>query len=132
MRIMFDTNVLISLMLFPNERFNGMMEYVFREHKLVLSSLIVEELCEVVKEKFPKKAKAVDRLLSKMSYELVYAPKELKSGLFEIRDKTDYPVLYMAVIEDVDVFITGDKDFKDVKLEKPEILSPCEFIIKYM
>lgn len=132
MRIMLDTNVLISLMLFPNERFNGMMEYVFKEHKLVLSSLIVEELYEVVKEKFPKKTKAVDRLLSEMSYELVYAPKELKNGLFEIRDKTDYPVLYMAVIEDVDVFITGDKDFKDVKLEKPEILTPCEFIIKYM
>jgi len=118
MRIMFDTNVLISLMLFPNERFNGMMEYVFREHKLVLSSLIVEELCEVVKEKFPKKIKAVDCLLSEMSYELVYAPKELKSGLFEIRDKTDYPVLYMAVIEDVDVFITGGQGFQGCQTRK--------------
>ncbi|MFA7673251.1 MAG: PIN domain-containing protein [Clostridia bacterium] len=115
---MFDTNVLISLMLFPNERFNGMMEYVFREHKLVLSSLIVEELCEVVKEKFPKKIKAVDCLLSEMSYELVYAPKELKSGLFEIRDKTDYPVLYMAVIEDVDVFITGGQGFQGCQTRK--------------
>ena len=118
MRIMFDTNVLISLMLFPNERFNGMMEYVFREHKLVLSSLIVEELCEVVKEKFPKKIKAVDCLLSEMSYELVYAPKELKSGLFEIRDKTDYPVLYMAVIDDVDVFITGGQGFQGCQTRK--------------
>lgn len=115
---MFDTNVLISLMLFPNERFNGMMEYVFREHKLVLSSLIVEELCEVVKEKFPKKIKAVDCLLSEMSYELVYAPKELKSGLFEIRDKTDYPVLYMAVIDDVDVFITGGQGFQGCQTRK--------------
>ena len=47
----------------------------------------------------------------------------LESNLFEIRDAKDYPTLYSAIIEQVDVFITGDKDFEDVKVEKPEILT---------
>ena len=31
--------------------------------------------------------------------------------LFEIRDENDYLILYTAIIENIDVLITGDKDF---------------------
>ena len=44
MRIMLDTNVLISLILFPSRKFNCMLEVIIREHTLVLSSFVVEEL----------------------------------------------------------------------------------------
>ena len=127
MRIMLDTNVLISLLLFPNEHMNRMMEYIFRNHTLVLSSFVVEELKEVTKRKFPSKTKTVDRLLHQMSYELVYTPAEMEKGLFSIRDEKDYPVLYTAVSEGVDFLITGDKDFLDIPLEIPKILTPKQF-----
>jgi predicted nucleic acid-binding protein len=55
----------------------------------------------------------------------------LKPDLFEIRDVKDYPILYSAITDDVDVFITGDDDFSDVKVEKPEIVSPAGFLDKY-
>ena len=29
------------------------------------------------------------------------------------------------------VIITGDKDFQAVKIERPEILAPAEFLAKY-
>jgi len=74
MRIMLDTNVLISLLLFPNQRMNAMMEHIFKEHELVLSSFVVDELKDVVRRKFPAKVKVVDKLLLKMSYNLVYTP----------------------------------------------------------
>jgi hypothetical protein len=32
---------------------------------------------------------------------------------------------------DDDVFITGDKNFRDVKLERPEILTASESLNKY-
>ena len=48
-----------------------------------------------------------------------------------IRDKSDYPVILSAILADVDVLITGDKDFKDIKIEKPEILTPTEFLQIY-
>jgi len=132
MRIMLDTNVLVSLLLFPNPQMNEMIENIFAEHQLVLSSFVVDELKEVVKRKFPSKLKVVEELLMKMSYEFVYTPNEIDETLFEIRDANDYPVLYTAIVEDVDVFITGDKDFVCIKVDKPEILTPADFRSKYL
>lgn len=132
MRVMLDTNVLVSLLLFPNPRMNAMMEYIFTEHEVVLSSYVVNELKDIMQRKFPSKKKAVDGLLLKMSYELVYTPEEIDDTLFSIRDANDYPVLYTAIIEGVDVFITGDKDFTCIELEKPKILTPADFIAKHL
>ena len=101
------------------------------EHQLVLSSYIVEELKDVVKRKFPTKSGAVDILLAKMNYEYVYTPDMLEETLFEIRDVKDYPILYTAILEDVDVLVSGDNDFCDVDVEKPEILTPAKFVEKY-
>ena len=131
MRIMLDTNVLLSALLFPGERMNRMMRCIFEDHRLVLSSFVVEELRFVVNRKFPAKLNAIDRLLTSMSYEFVYTPQRLDEGLFEIRDPKDYPVLYTAIIEDVDILITGDKDFAEIQVERPEICTPVEFMRRY-
>ena len=52
MRIMLDTNVLISALLFPGIRMDTMMNNIFMEHQLVLSSYVVEELNRVVQRNF--------------------------------------------------------------------------------
>ena len=129
---MVDTNVLISLLVFSSKKMNRMMECIFMEHQLVLSSYIVEELKDVVRRKFPDKVGVVDTLLAKMNYEYVYTPDILDETLFEIRDVKDYPVLYTAVLEDVDILVTGDSDFEDVDVDKPEILAPAEFVERYI
>lgn len=132
MRIMLDTNVLISMILFPGKRFTQMLEYITQHHTLVLSSFVVDELFAVVERKFPSKRDAIDRFFSKLGYELVYTPHKMKAGLFDIRDMNDYPVLYTAIVEDVDILITGDKDFTGIPIERPEILTPSDFITNYM
>ena len=131
MRIMLDTNVLVSALLFPGQKMNALMEKVTTDHQLVLSSYIVDELFDVTQRKFPDKVETVDTLLSQLPYELVYTPKQLRPDLFQIRDVKDYPILYSAITDDVDVFITGDDDFRDVDIEKPEIITPVEFLNKY-
>ena len=128
---MVDTNVLISLLVLSSKKMNQMMECVFTEHQLVLSSYIVEELKDVVRRKFPNKVGIVDTLLAKMNYEYVYTPDIFDETLFEIRDAKDYPVLYTAILEEVDILVTGDGDFSDVNVEKPEILTPAEFVERY-
>lgn len=128
---MVDRNVLISLLVFSSKKMNQMMECIFTEHQLVLSSYIVEELKDVVRRKFSDKVGVVDTLLAKMNYEYVYTPDILDETLFEIRDVKDYPVLYTAVLEDVDILVTGDSDFEDVDVDKPEILTPTEFVERY-
>jgi len=129
---MLDTNVLISMVLFPGNRFAQLLEHITREHTLILSSFVVDELVAVAEKKFPTRKDPIDRFLSRLAYELVYTPHIMQGNLFDIRDRDDYPVLYTAIMEDVDVLITGDKDFTDVLVEKPEILTPSAFIAKYM
>lgn len=101
------------------------------EHQLVLSSYVVQELKDVVRRKFPNKVGVIDILLAKMNYEYVYTPDTLDETLFEIRDVKDYPVLYTAVLEDVDILVTGDNDFSNVDVDKPEILIPAEFVERF-
>ena len=131
MRVMTDTNVLISALLFPSENMDALMYKVISEHHLVLPSFVIDELMDVTKRKFPRKENAVDELLSQFPFELVYTPKQPRADLFYIRDAKDYPILYTAIVEDVDIFITGDDDFHVVNIEKPEILKPADFLKKY-
>lgn len=128
---MLDTNVLISAIVFPNARMNSLIYKATIKHKLVLSSYIVDELIIVTKCKFPDKKEDIDLFLSRIPYELIYTPDEQNPKLFNIRDANDYPVLYSAVIADVDLFVTGDDDFANVEIKKPKIITPSEFIESY-
>lgn len=131
MRIMLDTNIQISMLFFPREQFRMTLDYITRNHKLVLSSFIIDELFAVTDRKFPSKKHVVDSFLSNLTYELVYTPHNIPGNLFEIRDINDYPVLYTAIIENIDIFITGDKDFSDVDIEMPKIMTLIEFMEEY-
>ncbi len=132
MRIMLDTNVLISAILFRSENLSRLIEKVVEDYTLVLSTYVVDELKTVVDRKFPSKMIAIERFLTTLSYELAYSPENYDgTPLFEIRDGKDYMVLHTAIIADVDILITGDKDFNDIEIERPEILTPKEFLDKY-
>ena len=99
---------------------------------LVLASYVVNELKDVVSRKFPTMTNEVDSFLTTLSFTLAYTPRHLPLGMFEIRDISDAPILYTAIIEGIDIFITGDKDFDDVKLELPEIMTIAHFETEYM
>ncbi|GBF33744.1 hypothetical protein DCCM_2854 [Desulfocucumis palustris] len=49
----------------------------------------------------------------------------------KIRDEKDKPVLLSAITADVNVLITGDKDFTGIDVDRPEILTPTEFLDRY-
>ena len=126
MRVMVDTNILVSALLLPSSRMDMLINRITTKYKLVISSYVVDELIDVTRRKFTGKLNVIDELLAQLPYELVYASKQPPTGLFQIRDIKDYPILYAAIADDVDVFITGDKDFEEIAIEKPEILTlPC-------
>lgn len=55
MRIMLDTNILISMLFFPSKQFKQVLDYITRNHKLVLSSFVINELFAVTDRKFSSK-----------------------------------------------------------------------------
>jgi len=131
MRVMLDTNVLISAILFPSDRMNALMFKATLRHRLVLSSCIIDELLDVVGRKFPAKAKYAETFLDRLPYELTPAPAKMDDDLFKIRDSDDYVILYSAIVGDVDLFVTGDGDFDGIEIERPIIVTPSEFLEKY-
>ena len=129
MRIMLDTNILISIVIFKSNKLKQMLMDICDKHTLVLSSYIIQELENVTERKFPNKKKAMAEFLFNIPYELEYTPSAiLNEKSLNIRDIKDAPVLYSAIIADVDILITGDRDFENIDIEKPEIMKPSEFI----
>lgn len=134
MRILIDTNVLISAILFPSPNMNRLMDKIALEHTFVLPSHVMEELEELFDTKFKGKKHLLKRFFAKYSYEYVYTPLDINPEDYpEIRDKTDLPIMVSAIVAGVDLIITGDKDFFDIKtgdieIELPVIITPKEFI----
>jgi len=132
MRIMLDTNVLISLIFFPNEQMNKLAKMICNNHSIVLCSYVIEELQNVVARKFTTKKVALDTFLESLSYEFVYTPRFFDTDKYpSIRDKKDLPVLATSILEDVDILLTGDADFSSIEINRPEIMTPSEFMKKY-
>ena len=131
MQVMVDSNIILSALLFPNGTVAKAFEKCIVNYDIVICTYVIDECKRIVRKKFPKHTGDLDIFLQSLSYDLVYTPENPKPDLFEIRDKKDYPILYTAIIESVDLFLTGDKDYYDVKVEKPIIISPADFIAKY-
>lgn len=131
MRVMLDTNILISAFIFKSRKMNELIYKLSKEHEIVICSYTIDELKELIDSKFKVSIRVLDEFLKEFPFDLVYSPMNVENKLFEIRDKEDYIILHTAIIEDVDVFITGDKDFDDVDIDKPEIMSVSEFLEKY-
>ena len=134
MRVMVDANVLLSAVVFRSANMLHVLEHASSEgNELLVSSWVIDEVRSVTLRKWPKRLASIDALLLAMRYEHVVTPPvdEMEADLFEIRDPMDYPILYSAVIGDADVFVTGDRDFEDVRIGKPEIMSPAECVRRY-
>ncbi|MEQ8174137.1 MAG: putative toxin-antitoxin system toxin component, PIN family [Syntrophomonadaceae bacterium] len=128
MRIMIDTNILISIYLFPTPVMRNLVDTITEKHTIVLPSYVIDELKTVIKRKFPAQYQYLDAFLREVPYEYTYTVEKIDANKYpNIRDKKDLP----AIIEDVDILITGDKDFAELEIEKPEILTPAQFLKKY-
>ena len=73
MRIMLDTNVLISMLVFKS--FNAVIDKITQKYSIVLCSYVIDELHEVIERKFPNKQKDIEKFLMKLPFELVYTPR---------------------------------------------------------
>ena len=132
MRILIDTNIALSAFLSPDGRTADVLKFAIHvEHTICLCMWSIDELRIVVKRKFPDKVRDLELFLLEFSYELLLTPAVLPQDLPSIRDANDLPILASAIMGDVDLLLTGDKDFNTVDLERPTILSPARFMELY-
>ena len=132
MRVMLDTNVFISMIFFPSDQTRELARRLTGGHQIIVSDYVIEELRVVTDRKFSSKRVFLDRLFRELPFELVYTPKILDQDEFPtMRDVKDSPILATAILENVDVFITGDKDFLVLDIEMPNIVTLTEFLERF-
>ncbi len=131
MLVMIDTNILISTMLSPGGQVSAVMKALVREHTLCIPSFCLLEMETVVRRKWPHKLARIDAFLQRLPYEIVRTPDVLPE-LPRIRDAADSPVLATALLSEADVLLTGDRDFEDVALPRPRIMTPARFAAEYL
>jgi predicted nucleic acid-binding protein len=126
-RVLVDTNVVISALLFPNSTPARALALVLDEHRLVLTDSIIDELHEVVRRKRPDLLAALDAFLAGIDYELA-GPG---GASVPISDPDDQPILDAAVAGAVDAIVTGDRAFLSPGLDRPRILTARDFLDWY-
>ena len=125
MRILIDTNILFSALLFPGSKPAKALLYVAQNHEMVLCDRNISELRDILNRKAPKVLPDAEVLLAEMSYELIPAVDHAEKL---IRDAKDQPILNAAIISDVDVILTGDKDFLSLDLKHPKCMTAAQFL----
>ena len=128
MRVFVDTNIIISAILFPNAKVAKVFSHVIEKHTVIIASYIKEECKEVFEKKFPLKKEQLDIFFGGINFEEFKTPEKIDEKKYpEIRDIKDLPVLVSAILSDSDILITGDKDFEDIKIDKPLIFTPSKY-----
>lgn len=132
MRVMLDTNIFISMIFFPSAQTRELAKRLTDNHQIIVCDYVIEELRLVTGRKFPAKRQFLDRFFLELPFELIYTPKTLNLNEFpEMRDTKDSPILATAIMEEIDVFVTGDKDFLVLDVDIPEIITMTEFLKQY-
>ena len=131
MRVLIDTNVLISAALDPN----GVPSQAYRKaashpNRGLICEQNVDELKRIFNRKFPGRMASLDKFLSTalLTLELVPVPSDETAAESLIRDVKDRPILRAAIEARADVLLTGDKDFLESGVESPAIMSPAKFV----
>ena len=90
----------------------------------------MDELHRKFGEKFPQRLTELEAFLfNALSFiKLVPTPEESMEAENKIRDPKDRPILRAALNANVDLFLTGDKDFLESSVTDPRIISVPDFL----
>ena len=131
MRIMLDTNILISAALFPNGRAaKAFFKALLPPYEPLVCDYIVDELRRKFQEKFPERMTELEAFLfhALSHIEVVPTPETEAQEEGKLRDPKDRPILRSALNAHADLFLTGDKDFLESSLTDPRIISAADFL----
>ena len=125
MKILADTNILISALLYPESVPAKALYHAADNYDFVLSDHNIAEFRRIAKDKFSKAQADIDLFLTELTYELILAP-EAPQKL--IADPKDAPILNAAIIEEVDIIISGDKHFLSLDMERPKVFTAAAYL----
>ena len=121
MKIMIDTNILISSIVFKGKVYNLVKYLLESEHEIYVSEYVEQEFKEKIYEKWAAKA---ELYLGRYQVAPFIHCESTTKILGALRDEKDIPVLSDAIYHNVDILLSGDKDFLESGIKRPKIISP--------
>ncbi len=131
MKVLIDTNILISAALSPNGTpFKAYVKAVSYPNEAIVCEQNIDELRRIFNRKFPSKLAVLEEFLALAltAIKVVPIPEEEITDEEKIRDVMDRPILRSAIASGTDIIITGDKDFLESGLQNPKIMTASEFL----
>ena len=127
MRILLDTNVLIAALI-ARGVCHQLLEHCVRNHELVTSEFILNELREKLVEKFNYSAQVADEVIGLLRSRMEVALATVLDAPV-CRDPDDDNVLAAALAGDCAAIVTGDNDLLVLKeFRQIEIITPRIFL----
>lgn len=120
MKILIDTNILISAIVFRGRPRETLIALRADGHSLFVSEYIEQELQRIFRRKWPGRAENLFQEYLSLGLQRLPSAPETYGAL---RDSNDIPILSDAVFYDMDIILTGDKDFLEADLTRPKALS---------
>lgn len=132
MKIVFDTNILISVLLIPKSNAGNILK-LWREEKfdLMISDFILAEMKKVLH--YPKIKKRLQWEDEKINHSIdlfsFYAKHtDIKGISVEVaKDQNDAPILATYIAAQTDYLVTGDNDLLSLS-KSYSIITPTEFL----
>ncbi|OAQ20655.1 putative toxin-antitoxin system toxin component, PIN family [Thermosulfurimonas dismutans] len=128
MRVVFDTNIYISALVFPGGLAEKAIYRVLEgKDELFISKAILDELLRVLATKFSKDREELARLAVWLSEIAQFVSPKRKLTI--LSDEADNRILECAVEAGAEVIVTGDREILDlVQFEGIRILSLREYL----
>jgi len=129
MRVMYDTNILISAVFSPSG--NPAQSITKAEQngsELCICEEIKKEALEKFEEKWPGLSTDFDSFLEKAGFTILTTPVAEDASESSLRDIKDRPIYRAAKAAKVDYFITGDKDFLEFDQQEIKIITATEYL----
>ena len=82
----------------------------------------------VFQRKFPEKLDALNYFIVTMMVQINVVKVPEEKSKYKIRDEKDESILRTALYHNVDIILTGDKDFDDLEMNKPKVITPSEYL----
>lgn len=131
MKVLIDTNILISAALNPNGTpSQAFFKAVTYPNRGIICEQNLDELRRIFNRKFPNKLATLEAFLAiaLTTISIVPTPEESYESEIAIRDVLDRPILRAAINANVDVLLTGDKDFLESSVSNPRIMTASDFL----
>jgi len=129
-RVILDTNIIISGILFKGEAIRSLLLFALNEYQLVFSQSTWDELASVIqRDAFEKNMPLGARLRALAELGTMVEVVSSTSIVTDCRDPKDNKFLSLALDANVTAIVTGDNDLKVLHPYKGiAIYSPADFM----